>query len=173
MPMTPANTSSSFSIAALAAVGSGGGSGVGAAISTNVSVLSALSRHRPTEYPRRTYSSRRDSPNAYALLYWGVAGNIGGRDGYLEYGGFRFGLIEGQFTKGDFGSWRSFVYDYQTGNAEPLAIHTHGGSRAFANPKLTNVSIDGQPALVVTLFLPSEGVAPGEAGELIYFRKYR
>jgi hypothetical protein len=108
-----------------------------------------------------------------ALLYWGVAGNIGGRDGYLAYGGYLFGLIEGQLTKGDFGSWRSFIYDYQTGNAEPLAVHTHGGSRAFANPKFTDITIGGQPALVVTLFVPSEGAAPGEAGELIYFRRYR
>ena len=108
-----------------------------------------------------------------ALLYWGVRGNIGGRDGYLAYGGYQFGLIEGQYTKGDFGTFRSFVYDYQTGNADPLAVHTHGGSRAFANPKFTNVTVDGQPALVVTLFLPSEGAAPGEAGELIYYRKIR
>jgi hypothetical protein len=121
----------------------------------------------------RTFSASKQDKFDNALLYWGVAGNIGGRDGYLEYGGFRFGLIEGQFTKGDFGSWRSFIYDYQTGNAEPLAVRTHAGSRAFANPKLTNVTVDGQPALVVTLFVPSEGAAAGEAGELIYFRKYR
>jgi hypothetical protein len=107
-----------------------------------------------------------------AILYWGVQGNIGGRDGYFNFRGYNFGLIEGQYTKGDFGSWRSFIYDYQTGNAEPLNITTHGGSTAFANPKFTSMQIDGQWAVVVSLFIPSEGAAPGEAGQLIYYRKY-
>ena len=49
-----------------------------------------------------------------ALLYWGVKGNIGDRDAF-EFEGYNFGLFEGQFIKGDFGSWRSFIYDYQTG----------------------------------------------------------
>jgi hypothetical protein len=106
-----------------------------------------------------------------ALLYWGATANIGGRDGDLSFDGFRFDIIEGQSIKHDFGSWRSFVYDPQTGNAEPLDIRTHGGSHSFANPKFTRVTVDGQPAIVVTIFVPSEGAAPGEAGELIYFKK--
>jgi hypothetical protein len=108
-----------------------------------------------------------------ALLYWGVKGNIGDRDGYLDFEGFNFGVIEGQFVNGDFGSFRTFVFDYQTGNADPLPVRTHGGSRAFANPTFTIVTVDGVPAIVTTLFLPSEGAAAGEAGELIYFRKLR
>jgi hypothetical protein len=116
-----------------------------------------------------TATARPDVDNA--LLYWGVKGNIGDRDGYLHFDGFNFGVIEGQFVNGDFGSFRSFVFDYQTGNADPLPVKTHGGSRAFANPTFTIVTVDGAPAVVTTLFLPSEGAAPGEAGELIYFRK--
>lgn len=107
-----------------------------------------------------------------ALLHWGVKGNIGDRDGMAGFRGYNFGVIEGQFVKGDFGSWRSFIYDYQTGNAEQLNVQTHGGSTAFANPTVTLMQIDGQPAVVATLFVPSEGAAPGEAGELIYYRKY-
>lgn len=57
----------------------------------------------------------------------------GDRD-QVFYKGFSFGLFEGQFVKGDFGSWRTFVYDYQTGNADQTTIHTDGGSTAFANP---------------------------------------
>jgi hypothetical protein len=104
-----------------------------------------------------------------SLLYWGVAGNIGDRDAFV-YDNYDFGLIEGQFINGDFGSWRTFIYDYQTGNAEQLHIVTHNGSTAFANPTLSIIPVNGKQAIVTTLFLPSEGAVNGEAGELIYYR---
>ena len=104
-----------------------------------------------------------------SLLYWGVAGNIGDRDAFV-YDGYNFGVIEGQYINGDFGSWRSFIFDYQTNNAEPLDIVTHNGSTAFANPTVSMMEIDERLAIVTTLFLPSEGAANGEAGELMYYR---
>ena len=104
-----------------------------------------------------------------SLLYWGVAGNIGDRDAFV-YDGYDFGVIEGQYINGDFGSWRSFIFDYQTNNAEPLDIVTHNGSTAFANPTVSMMEIDERLAIVTTLFLPSEGAANGEAGELMYYR---
>ncbi len=107
-----------------------------------------------------------------ALLHWGVGGNIGDRD-QVAFRNFSFGLIEGQFTKGDFGSWRTFVYDYQTGNADQTTIRTDGGSTAFANPTVSALRApNGAPALVFTLFVPSEGAAPGESGELVYYKTY-
>jgi hypothetical protein len=107
-----------------------------------------------------------------ALLRFGVGGNVGDRDADW-FRGYRFGVIEGQYVKGDFGSWRSFLYDHQTGAAEELDIRTDGGSAAFANPTLTHlVAPNGQSAVVVTAFVPSQGSAPGEAGELIYYRAY-
>ncbi|MEU3980623.1 hypothetical protein AB0F77_11005 [Streptomyces sp. NPDC026672] len=107
-----------------------------------------------------------------AMLYWGVRGNIGDRD-QVAFRGFPFGLFEGQFTKGDFGSWRTFVYDYQTGNADTTAITTDRGSKAFANPSITALQApDGRQAILVSLFLPSEGAAPGEAGQLLYYRTF-
>ncbi|MEU0090837.1 hypothetical protein [Kribbella sp. NPDC006257] len=115
-----------------------------------------------------TNSAQSDYDNA--LLYWGVGGNIGDRD-QVSFRGYSFGLIEGQYTKGDFGSWRTFVYDYQTGNADKTAIHTDAGSTAFANPTVTALRApNGQNAILVTLFIPSEGAGPGESGELIYYR---
>ncbi|WPB73795.1 hypothetical protein KYC5002_32750 [Archangium violaceum] len=107
-----------------------------------------------------------------ALLHWGVGGNIGDRDA-MAYKGFSYGLMEGQYTKNDFGSWRSFIYDYQTGNAEPLNMRTDAGSTAFANPSFTALTApNGQRAIAVSLFLPGEGAKPGEAGQLIYYRTY-
>jgi len=68
------------------------------------------------------------------MLYWGVKGNIGDRDGFTNFLGYNFGLFEGQYTANDWSSWRVFLYDYQTGNADTTVIHTDGGSTAFANP---------------------------------------
>jgi photosystem II stability/assembly factor-like uncharacterized protein len=46
---------------------------------------------------------------------------------------------------------------------------THGGSTAFANPTATMLrDPEGRDALMVTLFVPMEGAAPGEAGSLLY-----
>jgi hypothetical protein len=46
---------------------------------------------------------------------------------------------------------------------------THGGSTAFANPTATMLHDPaGRDAVMVTLFLPMEGAAPGEAGSLLY-----
>jgi hypothetical protein len=103
------------------------------------------------------------------LVAAGVAGNIGDRDDFTDRGR-DYLLIEGQFTKGDFGTWRTFLYDAATGEADQLDIRTDGGSTAFANPTITFLRLpDGRRGFVATLFIPSEGAAPGEAGELIYF----
>lgn len=104
-----------------------------------------------------------------ALLFWGVQGNIGDREQFV-YDNYEFALIEGQYIMNDFGSFRTFIYDYQTGNAEELEIITHNGSTAFANPTITFMEINNRQAMVVTLFMPSEGAANGEAGELTYYR---
>ncbi|GAA0906692.1 hypothetical protein Vau01_071010 [Virgisporangium aurantiacum] len=113
-----------------------------------------------------------------AIEAWGVRGNIGGRDSALilsdGVASERIILIEGQLRPGDWGSWRVFKYDSVTKRASPLAIRTHGGSTAFANPTVTALrSPRGGSALVVTLFVFSEGAAAGEAGPLIYFRDLR
>jgi hypothetical protein len=101
-----------------------------------------------------------------------VKGNIGDRDA-ASFLGYPFGVIEGQYTKGDFGSWRTFVYDYSTGNADTLAIHTDRGSAAFANPSMTVLQTPaGQRALFVSLFVPSEASGAGEAGQLLYYRTF-
>ena len=65
------------------------------------------------------------------------------------------------------------MYDYQTGHADRTTIHTDGGSTAFANPTVTALTApNGQLAILVTLFVPGQGAAPGESGELIYYQTY-
>ncbi len=120
----------------------------------------------------RSWSTSAQGNLDNALLHWGVGGNIGDRDA-ANYKGYTYGLMEGQYTKNNFGSWRAFIFDYQTGNAEPLNMRTDGGSTAFANPSFTALTApNGQRALAVSMFIPSEGAAPGEAGQLVYYRTY-
>lgn len=101
-----------------------------------------------------------------------VNGNIGDRDSAL-FDNIRYTVYEVQYVKGDFGSWRLYLHNWQTGTVTYLPVTTHGGSIAFANPTLTLItSPAGKPAVLATLFVPSEGAAPGEAGQLIYYREY-
>jgi hypothetical protein len=101
-----------------------------------------------------------------------VKGNIGDRDSAVV-DGVQYTLYEVQYRKGDFGSWRVYLEDGASGATEYLPVSTHGGSTAFANPTVTVLRApSGRPAIAVTLFVPTEGAAPGEAGQLIFFREY-
>lgn len=101
-----------------------------------------------------------------------VRGNIGDRDSEV-FAGTTYTLVEIQYRKGDFGSWRVYLRDEGSADVDYLPIKTHGGSTAFANPTLTKITApSGHKAVVVTMFIPAEGAAPGEAGELIYFAEF-
>ena len=118
-----------------------------------------------------SWSAHVDGGLNAALEDFHPGGNIGDRD-FIKVAGGSYNIHEVQFTKGAFGSWRVYLFDWLTGVASPLAITTHRGSTAFANPTFTSlISPAGRPALLVTLFIPSQGAAPGESGELIYYRE--
>lgn len=104
------------------------------------------------------------------MLGHGLRGNIGDRDGPLLFHGQLFTLIEGQYTKGDFGSWRVFLLD--EAGAHPLTIRTHSGSTAFGNPTFAEIELGGRRTLVVTLFLFGEGARAGEGGPLVYYHHF-
>jgi hypothetical protein len=97
-----------------------------------------------------------------------IGGNIGDRD-HLRWRGRDYDLVEAQGRRGDFASWRVYLYDRAVRTAQRLNIVTHGGSTAFANPTATVLRDPaGRQAVMVTLFVPGEGAAPGEAGSLLY-----
>jgi hypothetical protein len=104
-----------------------------------------------------------------AVLLQGVMGGVGDRD-VLNFKGFEFTFIEGQLIRDDWSSWRIFLYDDFKVGAEQLDIRTHAGSVAFSNPTIAQIEIDRQQAILVTLFIPQEGAAGAEAGELVYYR---
>ncbi|MFD9907721.1 hypothetical protein [Streptomyces sp. NPDC059063] len=119
----------------------------------------------------RTWHAEPDLRLDWAIEARGNSGNIGDR-APVELAGRQVLLVEGQGIRGDFGSWRPYAYDPVSGRADRVAIRTHGGSRAFANPSATLLTDPrGEPALLVSLFVPSERSAPGESGQLIYWRK--
>ena len=99
------------------------------------------------------------------------AGNIGDRDP-IVLDGSRLVLHEAQYRVGEFASWRLFLRDAAGGPVRPLDPRSHGGSTAFANPTITELTApDGRPALFVSAFVFSEGAAPGEAGSLVMYRR--
>ena len=117
------------------------------------------------------WSTRTEPQIDNAIAAFGVAGNIGDRDSVV-FEGAQLNIHEGQLTKGDWSSWRVFLYDPATARAAPLSVRTHKGSLSFANPSYSILSgPTGSRVIVVTLFLPVSGSAAGEAGELIYFRQ--
>ncbi len=113
-----------------------------------------------------------------AIEAWDTSGDpsnkmkIGGRDNF-EFYGCSLNLQEAQLDIEDDSSWRAFLYNRASNNARRLNIKTHHGSKSFANPKITLLRApSGIPAIVITLIIFSDGAAPGEAGELVYFREY-
>jgi hypothetical protein len=104
-------------------------------------------------------------------LALGARGNIGDRD-YIAFEGYDFNVHETEIVRGDWSSWRTYLYDFRSRSAHWLHVKTHGGSYAFGNPTVTEVTLpNGKRGLAITQFLFQEGAAPGEAGQLIYYRE--
>ncbi|MEV1022518.1 hypothetical protein [Streptomyces sp. NPDC050264] len=106
-----------------------------------------------------------------AVQGYGNTGNIGDR-APLRLAGQPMVLVEGQRRRDDFASWSTYAYDPASGRADRVGLRTAGGSTSFANPSATLLTDpDGHPALLVSLFIPREGAAPGESGQLVYWRE--
>ena len=101
-----------------------------------------------------------------AVLAHGVAGGIGDRE-VVRFRGREFTLVEAMSVRDDWRTWKIYLVD--TGVATPLSFTTDGGSGSFTNPSAEIVDLHGQSTLVVSLFVPQEGAAPGEAGSLVYY----
>ena len=102
-----------------------------------------------------------------------IKGHIGDRD-YGQIFGRNFSLQEAQYVKGDWGTWKIFLYDHTTRNFTSVNIKTHKGSTSFGNPTFTFLkSPNGKDCIVVTYFLFSEGAETGEAGELIFYKEFK
>ena len=117
----------------------------------------------------KTWTTAADAPVDQALTDAGATGKHGDRDSFT-YDGASYRLYEGTAGANAMADWRTYLYDGTT--ATKLNIRTAGGSQAFANPSTTNITDPaGHPALLVSMFLPSEVAAPGEAGQLLYVKR--
>ena len=116
-----------------------------------------------------TWTSRPDSALDEALTQLGWNGKHGDRDA-LTVGRSQQVLVEAQ--DGTDETWRIGMYDPQTQTATKLGINTPGASSSFANPTLALLQLpDQRRGVVITLFMSLTGSAPGEAGELLYYRE--
>nr|WP_239092293.1 hypothetical protein [Streptomyces sp. SID14478] len=117
-----------------------------------------------------TWHAAPDTRLDRAVETYGNTGNIGDR-APLELAGRPLVLIEGQRWRDDFGGWSTYAYDPASGRADRVPLRTPGGSTSFANPSATLLTDPGgRRALLVSLFIPAEGAAPGESGQLVYWR---
>lgn len=122
-----------------------------------------------------------------AVLFQGYRGHIGDRE-VLEFRGHAFTFLESQFTLDDWRTFRVILYDEGLGARDPVGLTggvgsapsqppsthvfmwTHKGSFAFTNLTATEVTLGGHQTLVFSVFIPDEGAAGDEAGQLIYYR---
>jgi hypothetical protein len=102
-----------------------------------------------------------------------VAGHIGDRDAFF-YKGRPYSLIEAQGKKGDYTTWRPYLFDRNGSTLTELKLQTDGGSTSFGNPTYTELRVppSGHVGFVSTEFVFSEGSALGEAGALTYYTEY-
>ena len=104
-----------------------------------------------------------------ALTQLGVGGHIGDRDRIL-WRGSDLMLLEGQLTLDDWSSWRVFMLDLGRGSTQMLNVQTDAGSTSIGNPTIGLMDVAGRPAVVVTLYLFTEGAKGAEDGPLLYYR---
>ncbi|MEA2154592.1 MAG: hypothetical protein QOE11_732 [Solirubrobacteraceae bacterium] len=98
-------------------------------------------------------------------------GSFGDRD-EITFDGAPLQLSEVQYRRNDFSSWRLFLRDRRSGVLSAVRVATPGASTSFGNPTITElVAPSGKRALMVTMFVFSEGAASGEAGSLIFYRE--
>lgn len=120
-----------------------------------------------TDWTRWQASARPELDRA--LIDLGVGGHIGDRD-TVSFRGHDLMLIEGQVVLDDWSAWRTFLYDARTGTAEELPFRTHAGSVSIGNPTVSLVEIGGRDAVLVTLYLFTEGAQGEEGGPLLFYR---
>ena len=101
-----------------------------------------------------------------------VGGHVRDRD-LRSFRGLSFGLHEAQLTLADPSSWRAWLYDPLKAALSKLDVRTHAGSTSLNFPTISNVgNPDGSGRLIVTFNLNAQGAAPGEGGEVLFYRDY-
>jgi hypothetical protein len=105
-----------------------------------------------------------------AFRQHGLAGGVGDRDD-IAFRGFDFTVQEGQAVWEHYETFRVYLYDDAIGVAEPLDMRTPAGCVAFVNPTVELIEYEGDPAVVITAFVPGEAGRDCEAGPMLYVHR--
>ena len=98
----------------------------------------------------------------------GWRGNLGDRTRF-EWRSEPYYLQEVQRRRGDWKSWGVYLCDGDGMPLRALDLVTHAKAGAFCNPNARwFIDPEGSRKLAVTMFLPGEGSAPSESGQLLY-----
>jgi len=90
----------------------------------------------------------------------------------VVFEGRRFVVLEAQSVRGDFGTWRWYLYDRDRNEARHLPLHGPAGSFALGNPTVRAFTDDaGATTLFVSGFAFWQGAGFGEAGQFIALRR--
>jgi hypothetical protein len=100
----------------------------------------------------------------------GLDGGVGDRDTF-RYRGLDLTVQEGQAVWERYETFRVYLYDDAIGLAEPLDLRTPQGCVAFTNPMVELLDLDGEPAMVVTAFVPGEAGQDCEVGPMLYVQR--
>lgn len=100
----------------------------------------------------------------------GEKGGFGDRDDFV-FQNKQYLILEAQSQQGDFGTWRTYLYNRKTGTTQLLELKTPHNAKGFANPTLTILtSPEGKKVAVATFFIFG-ATAPGEGGPSIFYRE--
>jgi hypothetical protein len=101
----------------------------------------------------------------------GTRGNLGDRADVL-FADHRFAVLEAQSVRGDFATWRWYLYDRDRNEARLLPLRGPAGSFALGNPTVRAFTdAHGVSTLLVSGFVFGQGAGPGEAGQFIALRR--
>ena len=90
----------------------------------------------------------------------------------MLFEGRRFAVLEAQSVRGDFGTWRWYLYDRDANEARLLPLHGPLGSFAIGNPTVRAFTDAlGATTLFVSGYAFGQGAAFGEAGQFIALRR--
>jgi hypothetical protein len=124
-----------------------------------------------TNFDPATWAPQVDPLVNDLFIALGTRGNLGDRADFL-FENRRFAVLEAQSVRGDFGTWRFYLYDRDRNEARLLPLRGPAGSFAFGNPTVRAFTDAlGVKTLLVSGYVFGQGAGPGEAGQFIALRR--
>ena len=124
-----------------------------------------------TNFDPATWAPQVDPRVNDLFIALGTRGNLGDRADFL-FENRRFAVVEAQSVRGDFGTWRFYLYDRDRNEARLLPLRGPAGSFAFGNPTVRAFTDAlGVKTLLVSGFVFGQGAGSGEAGQFIALRR--